>query len=85
MTKIVESFKSDDIVEGNNNNQINFFNKDTFQSLNRTISCYVGSEFLGISCYFLLLRLSEDLNANKIDITSVYEEIIHNILGYKLK
>jgi hypothetical protein len=85
LAKLVESFKSDNIVDGENNDQTKLFDKDTFQSLNRTISCYVGSEFLGISCYFLLVRLSQDLNADKIDINYVYEEIVHNILGYKLR
>jgi hypothetical protein len=32
-----------------------------------------------------LERLSQDLNADKIDINYVYEEIVHNILGYKLR
>jgi hypothetical protein len=85
LSKLVESFKSDNIIEGKNNDQTKLFDKDTFQSLNRTISYYVRSEFLGISCYFLLERLSQDLNADKIDINYVYEEIVHNILGYKLR
>jgi hypothetical protein len=85
LSKLVESFKSDNIMEGKNNDQTKLFDEDTFQSLNRTISCYYGSEFSGISCYFLLVRLSQDLNADKIDINYVYEEIVHNILGYKLR
>jgi hypothetical protein len=69
LAKMVESFKSNSIEEGgNNNDQTKLLNKDTFDSLNRTVSCYIGSEFLGISCYFLLARLSQDLNSDKIDV-----------------